>query len=423
MRNFFSLACAMILAVGVVLALAGGQQAAAQEYLVQPDDRLRIKIYQIPELAGDYLVSPSGTLSIAPIGAISVAGLSLDEVASRLSEYLIKRGLSQRPGVSVEMLQARPIYVLGDVQRPGEYPFRPGLSVLQAVSLAGGYFRFADPGLMRLERDSVMAKGDLRSLSKRLVALEARRARLSAELAGTKEIAFSPDLLRKAESDLSLKQLLNEERSFLSLNRTTLEQQLENLDHTINLYLREITTIEAQIKSEKLQLAAVQREMSDVKSLSTKGLTTTPRQTLLERTQAQIMSAEQGLQALILRARQSIATAEQRKFDIQSERRSRLNTELQQTRFDIDDVQTRIETARSLIVEAETIAPDMARRAAQFTRPRNLSIIRMINGQSTTIPAREGLVLQPGDVLRVDPAMHSGIVAAGRDDEAEPATR
>jgi polysaccharide biosynthesis/export protein ExoF len=394
-------------AFGIFLALSVGSVAVTQEYLVQPDDKLKIKVYQIPELAGEYVVSPSGTLSIAPVGSISVAGLSVEEVASRLSEYLIKKGHSQRPGVSVEVVQVRPVYVVGDVQRPGEYPYRPGLSVLQAITLAGGYYRFSDPGLMRLERDLISSRGDFNAMSKKLIALRARRARLSAELDGSTDIAFPPDLVKDSEKENSVKQLLREELSLLALNRESLRQQLESLDRAINLYEREIKTIEKQAEAEKLQLEAVQRELAEVKVLTTKGLATMPRQTSLERTQAQIMSAEQGLQALILRARQSITAAEQRRFDLQNERRAKLNSELQQLRLDIEDVQSKIEIARDLIIEAETTAPDAMRKRAETSGARDLIIVRMVDGRSTPLVAREEMALQPGDVLRAGPLQSS----------------
>src|SRR5258707_9099397 len=137
---------------------------AASDYIIRADDKLKIKIFQYPELSGEYTVSANGTISIAAIGEISVDGFSTKEVANRISERFVRAGLSDKPGTSVEVLQSRPVYVLGDVQKPGEYPFRPGVTVLQAVSFAGGWLRFNDPGLMRIDRETITIRGELRNL-------------------------------------------------------------------------------------------------------------------------------------------------------------------------------------------------------------------------------------------------------------------
>lgn len=399
-----SAAVAFVLAV-LIITLAPGPMGAADasDYLVRPDDKLRIRVYQIPELSGEYVVASNGTVSMAPIGEILVAGLALSNIAARVSEHLINNGLSQNPGTTVELVQVRPIYILGDVQRPGEYPFRPGITVLQAVSVAGGYFRFNDPGLLRLERDAISSRGELKALARRLTYLRARRARLSAELEDRSDIAFPPEMLREAAADVTVAQLLDEERSLLTLNRTALKHQLESLERAHDLYEREIQTISAQIQAEKRQFEAVQRELNEIKALSSRGLAPVPRQTGLERTQAQIMSAEQGLHTLILRARQNITSVEQKRFELQSERRAKVNAELQQARLDIEEVVSKIETTQKLVIEAEVIAPGFVRRAAEMMASRKIVVVRVVDGDVTTVPVQEDLVLEPGDVLKVHP--------------------
>ena len=108
-------------------------------------DELKIRVYQFPELSGEFTVNSEGKVFMPPIGEVPVEGLSTNDVSAQISDYLIKGGHSQKTGTMVELLQSHPIFVLGDVQRPGEYPYRPGLTILRAISLAGGHFRFNDP--------------------------------------------------------------------------------------------------------------------------------------------------------------------------------------------------------------------------------------------------------------------------------------
>jgi SMC interacting uncharacterized protein involved in chromosome segregation len=211
-------------------------------------------------------------------------------------------------------------------------------------------------------------------------------------------------MIREAASDSAVAQLLDEERTLLTLNRTALQHQLESLTHAHQLYEREIQTITAQIQAEKRQYQAVERELNEIRALSARGLASVPRQTGLERTQAQILSTEHGLHTLILRARQNITSVEQRSFDLQNERRTRVNAELQQTRLEIEDVLSRTETTRKLIIEAEVTAPGLARRSTELMAPRKLVIVRMIDGRAVTMPVEEDRVLEPGDVLNVHPS-------------------
>ena len=157
-----------LIAIALTLLLDSGVPSlvAASDYTVRAGDKLKIRVYQFPELSGEFTVSSAGKIFMPPIGEIPVGGLSTNDVSARISDYLIKGGHSQKPGTIVELLQSLPIFVLGDVQRPGEYPYRPGLTILRAISLAGGHFRLNDPGLMRLERDAIAARGELATLVK-----------------------------------------------------------------------------------------------------------------------------------------------------------------------------------------------------------------------------------------------------------------
>lgn len=381
--------------------LSGDAVRATSDYVVRADDKLKIKIFQYPELSGEYTVSANGTISIAAIGEIPVNGVSTKEVADRISERFVRAGLSDKPGTSVEVLQSRPVYVLGDVQKPGEYPFRPGVTVLQAVSLAGGWLRFNDPGLMRLDRDTITIRGEMRNLVRRYYQLVARRARLNAELAMKNDVQFPAELARQTQNDTALAQLVDEERSLLNLHVEALKNQIESLERNRSLYESEIEAISRQIQANKAQYDSVGKELKDVKDLVARGLTTITRQMNLERMQAQLEMNEQGFQTLILRSRQGISQADQKMFDLKSERNANLTAELQRTRLDIDDIGIKFETNQSLLVEAQFTAPTLVGNSDAPVETRSLTVVRVQDGKAETIDADETTELLPGDVLRV----------------------
>lgn len=374
---------------------------AASDYIIRADDKLKVKIFQYPELSGEYTVSANGTISIASIGEIPVDGFSTKEVANRISERFVKAGLSEKPGTSVEVLQSRPIYVLGDVQKPGEYPFRPGVTVLQAVSFAGGWLRFNDPGLMRVERDTINIKGEMRNLVRKYYQLIAHRARLNAELTMSSDVAFPAELARQAKNDSTLTQLIDEERSLLNIRVVAMKTQIESLEKARDLYEREIEAVSRQIQASKIQYESVGNELKDVKSLVRRGLATVIRQMNLERTQAQVEMNEQGFQTLILRSRQAISQVDQKIFDLKSERSAALMAELQRTRVDLDEIGIKFETNQSLLIEAQLTVPTLVGNSDGVVDARSLVVVRVQDGKARSIEADETTELLPGDVLRV----------------------
>ena len=385
----------------IVCMVAGDTVRAASNYIVRPDDKLRIKIFQYPELSGEYTVSSNGTISIATVGDIPVDGATPKDIADRISERFARAGLSDKLGTSVEILQSRPVYVLGDVQKPGEYPFRPGVTVLQAISLAGGWLRFNDPGLMRLDRDTITIKGEMRNLVRRYQQLIAHRARLNSELLMKDDVQFPPELMRQAQTDRGVMQLIDEERSLLSLRVDGMKNQIESLERTRDLYEREIEAVTRQIKANKTQFDSVGQELREVNALLSRGLTTTSRQMGLVRMQAQLEMNEQGFQTLILRSRQNITQIDQRIFDLKSERSSAVMAELQKTRLDLDDISVKFDTNQSLLVEAQLTVPALVGNSDGVIEARSLTVVRIQDGKSVTIDADEHTELQPGDVLRV----------------------
>jgi exopolysaccharide production protein ExoF len=140
--------------LGITLAFAASP-CFGGEYRLGVSDRLKIKVQEWPDLTGEYAVTSDGSISLPLVGGIDAAGHSIKELAREISDRLQQRtGGTERPFAAVEIVQFRPYSIVGDVQKPGEYPFRPGLTVLQAIGAAGGYYR-PDLGsqILRLDRD------------------------------------------------------------------------------------------------------------------------------------------------------------------------------------------------------------------------------------------------------------------------------
>ncbi|MGH7093450.1 MAG: polysaccharide biosynthesis/export family protein, partial [Stellaceae bacterium] len=185
-KIFMAVGAAMLL--WVVPALAD-PPVSATSYRLGVGDKIQLRVLQwrstvgeVHEwtaLKGEAKVGSSGNVSLPLLGPVKAAGLTTEQLAAAVSsdlQSILK--LTIRPTASIEIVQYRPFYILGNVNHPGEYPYRPGMTVLQAISIGGGLYRPKDP-------DSYLStSGNLQVLRLQYDSLLARRARLTAKQAG-----------------------------------------------------------------------------------------------------------------------------------------------------------------------------------------------------------------------------------------------
>ncbi|MFN4185382.1 MAG: polysaccharide biosynthesis/export family protein [Hyphomonas sp.] len=114
------------------------QSQLATSYALGSSDRLRVTVFGHPTLSGEFEVDGSGSISMPLIGTIRAIGLSTIELENAIAETL-SDGYVLNPRVSAEVINYRPYYILGEVGRPGEYPYTSGLTVQNAVAAAGGF--------------------------------------------------------------------------------------------------------------------------------------------------------------------------------------------------------------------------------------------------------------------------------------------
>ena len=120
--------------------IAGSNSAVAANSapVLQSGDKIKVTVYGEDNLNGVYDIDPSGSVSLPLAGSVRAAGrtkleLQRDIARRYKSEYL------QDPKVTVEIAGFRPIYILGEAEKPGEYPYRSGLNLISAVTAAGGF--------------------------------------------------------------------------------------------------------------------------------------------------------------------------------------------------------------------------------------------------------------------------------------------
>lgn len=155
-RAFSMLALAVFMTFGAMTGAPHAQVAAptaapapaatpaqSMDYLLGPADKVRVTVYGEPSLSGEFFVTGSGLMSLPLIGEIKAGGMTVGQFQQAVQNAL-SDGYLKDPRVSAEVLTFRPFYILGEVEKPGTYPYTSGLTVLNAVATAGGFTYRAD---------------------------------------------------------------------------------------------------------------------------------------------------------------------------------------------------------------------------------------------------------------------------------------
>jgi len=129
----------------------GSSDRAPSDYRLGPNDRTRIIVYGQPNLTGEFVLDGSGNLAFPLIGNVPASGMTPTELQRAIAAKLDPDYL-HNPSVSVEVASRRPFYVVGEVQKPGSYPYVTDMTVLNAVATAGGQTYRANMGRFYVKR-------------------------------------------------------------------------------------------------------------------------------------------------------------------------------------------------------------------------------------------------------------------------------
>jgi protein involved in polysaccharide export with SLBB domain len=121
------------------------------DYRLGPNDRVRIIVFNQPTLTGEYTLDGNGVLAFPLIGIVDANGQSPSQLQKTIASKLDPEYL-RNPSVSAEVVTRRPFYVIGEVKKPGNFPYVTDMTALQAVAMAGGYTYRARQNNLYLKR-------------------------------------------------------------------------------------------------------------------------------------------------------------------------------------------------------------------------------------------------------------------------------
>ena len=111
----------------------------ADRYRLGSGDQIRIITFGEDQLTGEFRIDDQGRIALPLLGSVPAAGLTPQDLDDRIAQQLRERKLLRDASVSVEVIAYRPIFVLGEVAKPGQYAYQPGMTMLTTVAVAGGF--------------------------------------------------------------------------------------------------------------------------------------------------------------------------------------------------------------------------------------------------------------------------------------------
>lgn len=376
---------------GLVFFLICNGVAAQTAYRLQSGDTVEIWVAQEEDLRRTVVIGPDGWISFPLAGHLLGRGLTVPELEAELLDRL-RKFYKLAPNITV-MLQPNPaiqpsIFVAGEVTTPGEYRYRTGMTVLHAVSLAGGLYRQAVPAA---DQDrAVLVEGDVKLAQNRLAELSVLVARLQAELSGN-DIVASDEVTSTNSLLLQEQKILNDRRA-LVVDQLAAQQQAEIMRSRI------VESTRAELATVEHRIELAQRRLRSTEELVAKGAAQATRQFEQENEVATLQGIRNDLTSDMLAAERT-AARETSDFTTQLQER--------QTQLHIDLVAAQREQAatRARLADSMKILSIYRQRDAAEAQTSHRStsyyIVRSVEDKVTEIYASETTLIEANDLVRV----------------------
>ncbi|KRB53057.1 exopolysaccharide biosynthesis protein [Rhizobium sp. Root708] len=386
--------------------------AFAEDYILGPQDTLKVRVFEwrptsgtafewVP-LTGEFTISAAGNLSLPIVGTVPAAGKTLEQVADSIGERLQAQvGLQKRPNASVEVAEYRPFFVTGAVANPGKFNYSPGLTVVQALSMAGGLGP-ANGNLIDLQRDVLSDRGDVRTLEAERLGLLARQARTDAVVKDSAAVVFPADLTTRSDQPASAR-MMAEEKSLFEARKESMANEMDALSQAKVLTTNQIESLKAKAASLAKQIELANKDVGSVNKLVAQGLTLSARELGANQNLAQLESQNLDVSLALLKAQQDLARMDQDMANVRNRYRVDALTESGEVRDKLAANAEKIQTTRSQISNLEANAPAAA---ATIDENGGLSFMTIIDraqdGVMRTIAVGDNDLVKPGDVVRVE---------------------
>ncbi|MDP9734930.1 UNVERIFIED_ORG: polysaccharide export outer membrane protein [Rhizobium sp. SORGH_AS260] len=388
----------LMIASAAFLSLAVCQLPAAADgtnYKVAAGDVLTISVYGDPGLTGLFPVSADGTIGYPLLGNVNVVDETVNEIGARISRELASHVANRSVAVAVK--EYAPIFVVGDVQKPGKYEYRPGMIVLELFALGGGLRE------SNAQRDTsgiqlIAAQQEYEDMSMQLLSQDIRRVRLEAELNDT-EFEYKGDEIGLVRDRAALEKIVDSEKSLFRLRLSAQQDEKTNLEVQRQNFIQEIDTLQKSNVMRSQQLELLDMDVNASKELVTRGAASEA--ALRERKRELLSMNQQVLEStsFLARAQQNKSEVERRILELKSKRHNDAATELRETSLDIMRLKKKLAFSLQSMAEISSTARRVS--SLEDTIQTNFFIVRQVAGTYREIVADEHTQVRAGDVVRV----------------------
>ncbi|MBW9118010.1 polysaccharide biosynthesis/export family protein [Rhizobium cauense] len=399
--------------VVLAMVLGCGAAHAGEEYVPGPQDTLKVRVYEWrpstgtafewAPLTGDFVVSSAGNLSLPIIGNVPVAGKTLEQISETIGQRLQSEvGLQKRPSASVEISSYRPLFVTGLVASPGKYNYSPGLTVIQALSMAGG-IGSTDASMISLQRDALSSRGQVRELEAERLGLVARQARVEAVLNGASSVVFPQELTSRG-NEPRFSKMMAEEQSLFETRERSMMTEIDALNRAKVLANNQIDALKEKAASLAKQIDLAANDLNSVKKLVSQGLTVSARQLGANQNVADLESRNLDVALAKLKTEQDLTKVDQDIADVRNRYRVNALTEAAELRDRFASNTEKTKTARDQLNNLQVRAPSAMASLAEGKDPYTflMTVNRVIDGSMQTLVVTDNDPVMPGDMIRVE---------------------
>jgi polysaccharide export outer membrane protein len=383
--------------------------SASADYRLNPGDVVELSAVGLNELRQKSPIGPDGQVLFPLVGPIKAAGLSLPELRAKVQEVLPTKIFRRRTEdgreypvvinaeeIIISIADYRPVYLNGDVAKPGEQTYRPGMTVRKALALAGGYdvtrFRARDPFL-----ESADFRADYYALWTDFAKEQASIARIKAELQNGTDIDRRGFLQTPIPNSLS-QQIEKLEQQLLETRNSDFKKEKEHLKRAIEQDSNRIAALSEREQKEKEGTQADARDLEEMRQNFKKGVI--PAMRMAETRRVALFSATQALQttALLAQAERERENLKRNLQRVDDDRQMKLLAELQGAEMRLETVQARLQAVGEKLMYSSIVKSQLIRGTGGNPV---ITIVREDNGERHSQSATEDTELMPGDVVEV----------------------
>lgn len=368
--------------------------AARADYVAQRGDVLEVVISNAPALNRRVAVSADGKITLPLVGEVA-ADTSLTDLRQRLQAIITSRNVVQRPDVMVSVFEYGPIYVDGDVARPGEYRYRPEMTVRDAIALAGGLD--TSSGTLRVTASQIAeARGDYGTAAIELARHEARALRLKAEMSGATTFEAGSVAENVIIDHRMLAEIIAIEAQRMAAELEDLHKEKAHRERMLAASREELTALGLAQEQQQALLEQQTKDALRSRDLLQKGVGTVVRTEDTQHALAQARAQVLDNQVRLAQARKEVKERARSVETFDDQWRAKLLEALQDAVAEANKARFRIEAARERMA-----ARADAGGVSDNSNTLQATVRRVVDGAATRIPAGLDTALRSGDNIAI----------------------